>query len=142
MKCQLITLSGTKYDGDFTEILLTTSNGMMVALPHHEPFAGVLVPGPITIHNGTQKDTFAVFGGLIEVTDDTIRLLADTAEHSDDLDEAAIEHALKEAERLKANASSRHELHHAQTMIDRQQVRLNVVKIRRNRHHSRPGREI
>ncbi len=79
MKCQLLTLSGTKYDGDFTEVLLTTTAGMMTALPHHEPMAGVLVPGPVTIHNGSHKDTFAVFGGLIEITEDTFKIMTDTA---------------------------------------------------------------
>ncbi|MBW4061810.1 ATP synthase F1 subunit epsilon [Candidatus Saccharibacteria bacterium] len=144
MTCELITLDGTKYDGDFTEVLVTTANGMMVVLPHHEPFAGVIKPGPVTIHNGQDKDTFAVFGGLIEVTPSSVRLLTDMAEHSDELDLAAVERALAEAEKLKKSASSRHELHQAQTLIDRHQVRLDVLKIHRNRnrHHSRPGREI
>ena len=138
MRCQLLTLGGPKYDGDFTEVLLTTAGGMMVVLPHHEALTATVPPGPLTIHNGGQKDTFAIFGGIVEVKPDGLRILADVAEHSDELVQSEIEHALAEAERMRHSAVSDHELHHAQTLIDRQQVRLDVLKIRRNRHHRNP----
>lgn len=141
MKAELLTLGGSKYSGEATEVLVTTTNGMMVVLPHHEPLTAIIKPGPVTIHNGAhQKDTFAVFGGLLEVTTDAVRILADVAEHSDELVQSEIEAALAEAEALKAAAGTHHELHHAQTLIDRSHVRLGVLKIRRHRRRS-AGRE-
>jgi F-type H+-transporting ATPase subunit epsilon len=134
MTCELVTLEGAKYSGNFTEVLLTTSNGMMVVLPHHEPFVGVIKPGPVTIHDGAKKDTFAVFGGLIEVTTLGVQLLTDIAEHSDDLDLGAVEKALATAEKLHSNAGSHRERDHAQTQIDRHRVRLEVIKIHSHRH--------
>jgi F-type H+-transporting ATPase subunit epsilon len=134
MKCQLLTLAGSQYDGDFTEVLITTASGMMVILPHHQPLTAVIKPGPVTIHNHAQKDTFAIFGGILEITPDAVSILADVAEHSDDLVHDEIEAALAEAEHLKATAGTMHEMHHAQAMIDRHQVRLDVIKIHRRRH--------
>jgi len=141
MKVELLTLTGAKFSGTATELLLTTADGMLVVLPDHEPLTATLPPGPVTIHNGHQKDTFAIFGGILEVTPGQAQVMADIAEHSDELDQAEIEAALAQAEALKSAAGTHHELHRAQTMIDRSHVRLGVINIRRRRRTRAQRRE-
>ena len=136
MQFQILTLTGTKFDGEASEVSLRTSSGQIGILSRHEPLTAVVVAGPVVIHTGGGKsEVFASFGGLLDVTPDRARLLADEAEHSDDLIHEEIEAALAKAEKLKSGAKNKHELHRAQEMIDRHAVRLEVVRLRRHRHH-------
>ena len=137
MQFELLTLSGVKYSGEVSEVALKTTDGSMAVLPHHEPFTAVVAPGPIFVRaHGKDEELFAVYGGIIEVINNRVRLWAGEADHADDLIEAEIEEALANAEVAKSNAKETHELNRAQSLVDRQAVRLNVARIRR-RHRSK-----
>lgn len=135
MDFELLTLNGVKYHGKVAEVALRTASGQIAILPNHEPITAITLPGPVAVRVGEddKEDLFATFGGLLEVTPVRVRLLADEAEHADELIRDEIEQALDKAERLKTEAKNKHELHRAQEMIDRHGVRLEVVRLRR--HH-------
>ncbi|HUD11668.1 MAG TPA: ATP synthase F1 subunit epsilon [Candidatus Saccharimonadia bacterium] len=135
MRFELLTLAGVKYAGDVTQVSLTTVDGEIGILPHHERLTAIAAPGPVTVRVGAKKEVFATFGGLLEVTAERVRLLSDEADHLDDLIESEIEAAIELAQALKSAAKDKRELSHAQQMIDRQAVRLNVARMRR---HGRP----
>lgn len=136
MQVELLTLNGTKFSGEAKEVQINTPSGAMTVLPHHEPLTAISVTGPVIItdNNGDQQ-VFATFGGLIEIESNRVRLLSDEAEHSDELIESEIQEALAMAEKLKKSAKDRKELHHAQTLIDRHIVRLEVSKVRRRKRN-------
>lgn len=132
MQFELLTLRGTKFAGDVTQVSLATSEGELGILPHHEHLTAALVPGPVTVYKkGGDKEVFAIFGGLLEVTEERTRVLADEAEHAEELVTEQIEAALRDAQKLKAAAKDKHELARAQDLIDRQVIRLGVAKMRR-----------
>jgi F-type H+-transporting ATPase subunit epsilon len=132
MKFELLTLTGTKFDGEANEVVLNTSVGQIGVLPHHEPLTAIAVAGPVEVKDRSGHNSlFAIFGGVLEVTKDYVRLLADEAEHEDELIESEIQAALEEAEKLKANAKTQHQLIAADRMIDRSNVRLGVAKLKR-----------
>jgi len=134
MHFELLTLSGVKYSGDVSEVALKTPQGALAILPHHEPFTAIVVPGPITIRPaGKTEELYAAFGGIIEVIDNRVRLLADEVEHADDIVEAEVEEALAKAQAAKEGVKDKGELHRAQQLVDRHAVRLEVTRIRRNR---------
>jgi F-type H+-transporting ATPase subunit epsilon len=135
---ELLTLTGSKYRGEVAEVSLATASGQIGILPHHEPLTAMTVPGPVIIRpKSGRAELFATFGGLLEVTPDGVRLLADEAEHADDLIESEIQAALKMAEELKAKANDKHALHRAEELIDRHEVRLGVARMKhRHRSHS------
>jgi F-type H+-transporting ATPase subunit epsilon len=141
MRLRLITLSGVKYSADAYSVLLPTASGVETVLPNHEPLMSVLVPGVISIRRN-QKDPehlvehYATYGGVVEVLGDEVRVLVDEADHGDEINEAEAEKARAYAKELTNKASSRIELEHAQTMVDRQAVRLQVAQLKR-RHNRR-----
>jgi F-type H+-transporting ATPase subunit epsilon len=138
MKVELLTLSGTKFSGEADELRLTTTNGQIGILPHHEPFVAQVVAGPVVVRPVQgDPEIFATYGGIVEVTSDYVRLLADEADHADDLLADEIEEALERAKTLRDNAKDRVELEQAQSMIDRAQVRLGVAKMRRTHRRER-----
>src|SRR4051812_36028108 len=139
MQFELLTLSGAKYQGEADEVQLTTSNGQIGILPHHEPLVAQVVAGAVTITTGkSAPQVFATYGGLLEVTKDYVRLLADEADHESDLVAEEIEAALAEAKKARENAKDRTELANAQRVIDRSEVRLGVARMRRTHHRERP----
>ncbi len=139
MLVELLTLSGAKFQGEADEVQLTTSNGQIGILPHHEPLVAQVMPGAVTIKAGkSAPQVFATYGGLLEVTKDYVRLLADEADHESDLVAEEIEAALAEAKKLRDGAKDKVELAKAQQMIDRSEVRLGVARMRRTHHRDRP----
>jgi F-type H+-transporting ATPase subunit epsilon len=141
MKLQLITLSGVKYDQDAYSVELPTADGLITVMGSHEPLMSALVPGVISIRKsaGDSEDKveqYATYGGVVEVTNEGPRVLVDEADLGDEINQAEAQKAHAEAERLLASAKSRVELEHAQAMVDRQSVRLQVADLRR-RHTRR-----
>ena len=138
MQFELLTLSGAKFKGEADEVILTTTNGEMGVLPHHEPFIGQVVAGAVTIKHGKgAPEVFATYGGLLEITEDYVRLLADEADHEGELVASEIEEALAHAKAMRDKAKDKVELAKAQQMIDRSEVRLGVAKMRRTHHRDR-----
>ena len=138
---QLVALSGKKFDEEVYEVILPTLDGEIGVLQDHMPLVSVAKAGVIAVKR-TPKDTeaqrelFATNGGAIEVSDNTLRVLVDEADHADEINEAEAQKALDRAERMKAEAKDQVSLEHAQQLVDRQAVRLQVASLRRR--HKRP----
>jgi F-type H+-transporting ATPase subunit epsilon len=133
---QLVSLTGTKFNDDVYEVTLPTLDGEIGVLQDHMPLVSVATTGAIAVRR-TQKDTdrqrefFACSGGVIEVSDNTLRVLVDEADHADDINEAEAEAALQRAHQLKAEAKDQVSLEHAQAIVDRTQTRLQVAGLKR-----------
>lgn len=136
---QIITLSGIKFDEQVHEIQLPTPEGQIGIFPNHMPLVSLAVPGLIAIRRNERDATekmeyYATDGGVIEILDNTVRLLADEVEAADEIHEDSAQKALAAAKEALANAKDRVSIEKAQAMVDRQSVRLNIAKYkRRNR---------
>lgn len=138
LRFQIITLSGTQFDEEVYEAMLPTPDGQIGVFSGHMPLVSLAVPGVISVRrqardSDNKLEYFATDGGVIEVLDGTVRILADEAVHADDIHEAAAQKALAAAEEAYKNAKDKMSLDKAQAMIDRQRARLNVAGVRRNR---------
>ena len=112
--------------------------GRLVYSPNHMPLVSIAVPGLISVRHNERDNVkdmeyFATDGGVIEVLDNTVRILADEAVHAEDIHEEATKKALNAAQEAYKNAKDKVSLDKAQAMIDRQAVRLNVAKYKRRR---------
>ncbi|HJZ98068.1 MAG TPA: F0F1 ATP synthase subunit epsilon [Candidatus Solibacter sp.] len=72
-------------------------NGYMGILPGHAALVGLLGVGVLTYTRGTEKRYMAVHGGFVEVADDHVRVLADTAERAEEIDIPRAKRALDRA---------------------------------------------
>lgn len=139
MKLQLVTLDGSKFSEDAYSITLPTADGVITVFPDHEPLMSVLVPGVVTVRRHKNDpdqllEHFATYGGVLEIGPEFVRVLVDEADSGADINDQEAEKAHQEAIRMKANAKSQLELEHAQSLVDRQAIRLKVSELRR-RHH-------
>jgi F-type H+-transporting ATPase subunit epsilon len=138
---QLVALSGTKFDEDVYEVVLPTLDGEIGVLQDHMPLVSVASNGVIAIRrdakdSDVQRDFFATNGGVVEISDNTLRVLVDEADHADDINEAEAEAAMERAKQLVAEAQDQVSLEHAQQLVDRTSVRLHVAGLKR-RHQRR-----
>jgi F-type H+-transporting ATPase subunit epsilon len=78
-----------------------------------------------------KREFFATNGGVVEVSDNTLRVLVDEADHADDINEAEAEAAMERAKKMKAEAKDEVSLEHAQALVDRHAVRLHVAGLKR-----------
>lgn len=137
---QLVALSGTKFDGDAYEITLPTLEGEIGVLQNHMPLVSVATTGVIAVRRDPKeadaaREFFAISGGVIEVRDNMLRVLVDEADNAADINVAEAEAAMQRAEQMKAEATDEVSLEHAQALVDRHAVRLQVAGLKR--HHQK-----
>lgn len=138
---QLVALSGKKFDDEVYEVVLPTLDGEIGVLKDHMPLVSVATTGAIMVRRNPkdtdlQREFFAVNGGVVEVSNNTLRVLVDEADRAEELNEAEVQKALERAQKMKAEAKDQVSLEHAQQLVDRHAVRLQVAGLKR-RHQKR-----
>jgi len=142
MRFQLISISGKKFDDEVYEVVLPTLDGEIGVLKDHMPLVSVATNGTIMIRRNAKdpdhlREYFATNGGVIDVDHNTLRVLVDEADHADEINEAEAQGALERAQKMKSEAKDQVSLEHAQTLVDRHAVRLQVAQLRRHRRDRR-----
>ncbi len=133
---QLVSISGKKFDEEVYEVVLPTLDGDIGVLERHMPLVSVATTGAIAVRRNprdsdAQREYFATNGGVIEISDNTMRVLVDEADRADEINEAEVQKALARAEKMKTEAKDQVSLEHAQQLVDRHAVRLQVAGLRR-----------
>jgi F-type H+-transporting ATPase subunit epsilon len=136
MNFQLVTLLGVKVEADVYEVILPTAAGEIAVFPGHEPLVSIAVPGAIAVRHAKgdaddKLEYFAISGGVIEVSPESLKVLVDEADSGEDIIEAESKAALERALKLKGEAKDQVELEKASALVDRHAVRLKVADLRR-----------
>ncbi|MBI4598593.1 ATP synthase F1 subunit epsilon [Candidatus Uhrbacteria bacterium] len=117
-------------------VTLMTETGEITVLPGHLPLVTILRPGEMRLKKGGTESLLVVSTGFFEVRPgNQLFVLADTAEHAEELELEKIEGAKKAAERLMEE--KRHvddvAFAHAAAMLERELARYKVAV--KKRHH-------
>ncbi|MFA5927034.1 MAG: ATP synthase F1 subunit epsilon [Patescibacteria group bacterium] len=132
-RLKLIAPDGVKYEQDASEATLPTPDGQITILPNHMPVISLLSPGEIVLKISGKDHVLATEGGIVEVANNTVKILADTAEDVASLDQLKIEEARKNAEERLSQAQDDVEYADAVTQLEKQLAKLNVIKRRKRR---------
>jgi F-type H+-transporting ATPase subunit epsilon len=138
IRFELVTLDGTKFSEEVYEVILPTSDGYIAVFPNHMPLVTLAAPGVISVrHKFNDPDErleyFATNGGVIEVSENVVRVLVDEADREDEINEAEAQKAFEHAKGLALEAKDRLSLDQAQRLVDRQAVRIQVAGLRRQK---------
>ncbi|MFB2538190.1 MULTISPECIES: F0F1 ATP synthase subunit epsilon [unclassified Acinetobacter] len=107
IQCDVVSVKESIYSGQVTRLIAKGAGGELGILPGHAPLVTLLQPGPIRVQlDSGEEEIVYVSGGVMEVQPHVITVLADTAIRADNLNEAAILEARKNAEQLLANQKS------------------------------------
>ena len=100
MHCDIVSAEKEIFSGPVTMVIATGTLGELGILPGHAPLLTGIKPGPVRLQfeNG-EEDVFFASGGFLEVQPNVVTVLADTALHAEDIDEAAAIEAQGQAER-------------------------------------------
>ena len=136
IKFELVTLRGVKLSEEVHEVLLPTLDGQIAVFENHAPLVSIAKTGVISVrrksdHPDDMLDHYAVTGGVIEIADNVVGVLVDEADHSAEVSEKEAQEALENAKKLYSEAKDQMSIDKAQSMIDRQAVRLRVAELRR-----------
>lgn len=128
---KLISPSGVKYEETATQATLPTARGQITILPNHMQLISLLKPGEILIKNGTKETSLMTEGGIIEVSKNVVKILADTAEEAESMDELKIIEAKKAAEERLSKAADNAEFAEATALLEKQLAKLSYLTRRK-----------
>ncbi len=132
LKLDIVTVEQQVLSDEVDMVTAPGVQGELGILPRHAPLITALSEGELRIKRGEEEQIFAIGGGYLEVLDNQVTVLADSAERADGIDMARAEDARVRAERLLAEGPTdpvdRQVIEGA---LRRSRVRLKVARKRR-----------
>lgn len=108
IKFEIVTPERLVFREDIFQATIPTKAGELTILPDHIPLVSILQAGAIEIKTKSgQTEIMAVSGGLLEVLNGKIVILANSADRVSELDEKIVEEARIQAETAKLEAKNR-----------------------------------
>ncbi|MEK9151233.1 MAG: ATP synthase F1 subunit epsilon [Patescibacteria group bacterium] len=139
IKFKIVTPERTVVEEEIYQATLPVVGGEVTILPHHIPYIGAIKAGEIVLRHAPHGEemSLATSGGFAEFHDDTLVILADTAERAEEIDLARAEEARRRAEELKKEQLHVGDEEYARTaaLIEKEFARVRVAR----KHHSRRG---
>ena len=118
---------------DVQRLIVPTTEGQITVLPSHAPLMASLAIGEMVAIMPGEEIALAVHGGFMQVANDLVTVLADAAEHADEIDEERADAARERAEQRLAGPQAGPEvadLLRAQLSLQRALIRLRVRRRR------------
>ncbi|KXK03410.1 MAG: ATP synthase F1 subunit epsilon [Acidobacteria bacterium OLB17] len=107
LKLEIVTPEKRVFDADVESVTVPTASGEAGIFPNHAPLVSALKPGILSYSLKGNTEKLAVSGGFVEVSENRVSVLADTAETADEVDLEAARSDREAAEKaLAASAAS------------------------------------
>lgn len=139
IKFKIVTPERTVMEEEAYQATLPVVGGEVTILPNHIPYIGAIKAGEIIIRKEANGEEISLVtsGGFAEFHDNTLVILADTAERAEEIDLARAEEARTRAEELKKETIHMGEEEYARTaaLIEKELARVRVAR----KHHSKRG---
>jgi F-type H+-transporting ATPase subunit epsilon len=98
LRLEIVTPERRAYDDDVDMVIVPGRNGQLGILPHHTPLISSLGVGELRIKKGGTEESLLISGGFVEVRPDKVVVMADLAEHSEEIDEQRAVEARRRAQ--------------------------------------------
>ena|ERR1700730_12591437 len=134
---EVVTAERELYRGEADLVSAPGAEGRLGILPRHAALLTTLASGELTIKLAGAEEPLFVSGGFLEVSNNAVTVLADTAEHAEEIDEARAEEARRRAQERLEQAQSNIERAELLGALERAVARLRVAEIARRRSRRR-----
>ena len=126
----IVTPQSSVVEGNANQVTAPSVQGEVGILPSHKPLLASLQEGIVGVHAQDGTDFFTVSGGFLEVSDNRVTVLAETAEKVSDIDLERAEAALMDANsKLDSLGPESSEYSEEQARIRRAKVRISGAKL-------------
>jgi len=131
---RVVSVERSLYEGEVDFIIANGADGELGVLARHAPLMTVLKPGPLRIQEtmGGPEELLFVGGGFLEVLPDRVTVLADVAEHAEEISVQAAEEARRRAQEKLAGTLSSAEETEFQNALAMAEARLRLARMRRS----------
>jgi F-type H+-transporting ATPase subunit epsilon len=133
LNLEIVTPERLAYSGSVDSVQLPGSEGELGILPHHAPLIATLGAGELRVRRGGAEESFAVFGGFVQVLPDKVVVMAESADLASEIDLERANDARRAAEQaIEAGVHEGANLAAARAALQRELVRIRVAE---RRHH-------
>lgn len=130
MDLQILTPEGSVLKEEIQALVVPATDGYLGVLPDHAPIITGLQPGMVKYLQGGKNRVLALSGGFMEINNNKITILADSAEKPEEIDKNRARAAWARAKkRLKEKARGLDESR-AELALKRSLARLRVADFR------------
>lgn len=135
IRFEIATAERVIYSDDVDIVIAPGIEGQMAILPSHAPLLTMLQSGELVVRKEGEETAIFVSGGFLEVMQNRVTVLADTAERAEEIDVERAEEAKRRAEeRLKDKEYlPEMDLAHAEVALRRALTRIKVAERRRRK---------
>ena len=132
IKFKIVTPEKTVVEEEVYQATLPVEGGDVTILPEHIPYIGAIKAGEIILRKvaGGAESSLATSGGFAEFHENTLIILADTAERAEAIDLARAEALKKEHMHMDQEEYAR-----VAAALEKELARVKVAR----KHHSRRG---
>ena len=133
---EIVTPERLAFSDTVDEVILPGSEGELGVLPHHAPLISMLGVGELRIRKGASEESFAIFGGFLQVRPDKVVVMAETADFAADIDLERAQEARRNAQHaLEAGMHEPADLASARAALQHALIRIRVAE---RRHREGP----
>lgn len=133
MKFDLITPKKQVFSEEIDSVTIPTTSGEVTILPHHIDLLSRVSAGEIIARTKNKNYSFAITGGILQVSKDTVSVLGDYAIRAEDIEVSKAEAAQRRAQEALARRDTDEQFADANAALTRSLLELKVAK----RHHRR-----
>lgn len=129
-QCRVVTPEEEVFNGDVQSLVLPGDDGKFGVLVNHTPYIANLVIGEIKVVRDDSTRFMACSGGFAKISNNLVTVLAETAEHAEEIEVQRAREAYRRArERLREGDLSETDLQRTRDALRRAETRLNVAGI-------------
>ena len=139
---KIITQEKVLFKEDVESLTVTTIDGEITVLPHHIPYVSILKPSEAIIKMARRSESFALVGGILEVTPEKAVILADSAIRTAEIDEEEAKKVKEKAESIMAKKLEGFENAEAAASLERALLHLRLAQKHRTKHRTDIGSEM
>lgn len=133
LQLEIVSPERRAFTDEVDEVIVPGIDGQLGILPHHTRLITALGTGELRIKKGGTEQSLLISGGFVEVRPDKVVVMADLAEHSDEIDEAKAVEARKRAEAELESAKDPVDLARVRAALQTALMRERIAVRRRSR---------
>ena len=130
---RVVSVERSLFEGDVEFMVANGAEGEIGVLARHAPLMTILRPGPLRIQEtqGGEEQVLFVGGGFLEILPERVTVLADVAEHADEISVERAEEARRRAQEKLAGTLTADEEVEFQNALAMAEARLRLARSRR-----------
>jgi len=135
IKFKIVTPERVVYEDAVDQVTVPTTEGEITVLPNHIPLVSILRPGELLIKKGNDEKNIAVSSGFVQVNKNEVIILADTAEHAEEIDEKRAKEGHERARNLMQEMKNSEDVSYVNlsAKLEKELARLKVARKKKYR---------